>query len=212
MILRHRYAVLLPLVLVVVATVVGGILNSVDARVRIIDDLTDKGVKGAKITHGLKVTTTDDNGEFVLPSVPRTSKYQIDASGYFRTSAPMTAEEVRLKANSVTIYVYDETKTPDDRIKNPQARQGETKDGTILATGTDSGQMTVTPHPGKDAKLFICAEGFEPKVITVEGVLMQIGLKPGGAGCPPQASPSPSPGATPSPSGPAPSPGPTPSP
>jgi hypothetical protein len=206
---RHRHAIALPFVTLALVALVGGAVNSVDARARIIDDLTDKGVKDARITHGSRIATTDANGEFLLPNVPRTSKYQIDAQGYLRTSAPTTAEEVRLSSLSVTIYAFDETK---DRltgpVKNPQARDpANTK---ILAVGNESGQIIVAPHPGRNAKVLLCGEGFEPKEVTVEGVLMEVGLKAGGTGCPPLPSPSPAPGATPSPTGPpSPSPSPT---
>ncbi len=118
------------------------------------------------------------------------------AMGYAGTTSP----DVRL----YTVYAYDETKTPDDRVKNPQARDlANTK---ILATGNESGQIILAPHPGKAAQFAICADGFERKDVTAEGVLMQVGLKPGGTGCPPLPSPSPSPGASPSPGGPSPSP------
>ena len=202
--LRHRYLIAAPFVLMVVVMVVGGLLNTTDARARIVDDLTDKGVQDATITHGVRSAKTDANGEFLIPSVPRTSKYQVDAPGYLRTSAPAYAEEIRMKPASVTLYAYDETKTQDDRVKNPHARdQQSTK---TLATGNESGQIILAPHPGKDAKVLVCAEGFERKEITIDGVLMRVGLRPGGTGCPPLPTPSPAPGATPSPSAPAPSP------
>ena len=216
--LRHRYLIAAPFAVIFIAAIVGGLVNTTDARARIVDDMTDLGVKDATIQHGVRSAKTDANGEFVLTNVPRTSKYQVDALGYLRTSAPTTAEEIRLRPLSVTLYAYDETKTasgfepfrtaPEGRVKNPQAR--DPQNTKILATGNESGQIIVAPHPGKDAQVMVCGEGFEPKVITVQGVLMQIGLKPGGAGCPPLPSPSPAPGATPSPSGPAPSPVPSP--
>lgn len=210
MTLRHRHAIALPFVALAVIALIGGVVNSVDARARVVDDLTDKGVKGAKITHGSRVATTDESGDFVLPNVPRTSKYQVDASGYLRTSAPTTAEQVRLSALSVTIYAFDEATTRlEAPVKNPQAR--DAKNTKILAVGNESGQIIVAPHPGKDAKVLVCGGGFEPKEITVEGVLMEVGLKAGGTGCPPLPSPSPVPGLTPSPTGP-PAPSPSPSP
>jgi hypothetical protein len=205
---RHRYLIAFPFAVLLVVVLVGGMLNTTDARARIVDDMTDLGVKDATVTHGTRSAKTDANGEFTITNVPRTSKYQVDALGYLRTSAPTTAEEIRLRPLSVTIYAYDETKTPEDRVKNPQAR--DPQNTKILSTGNESGQIIVAPHPGKDAKVLICAEKFEPKEITVQGVLMQIGLKPGTTGCPPLPSPSPGPGATPSPTRPAPSPSPSP--
>jgi len=207
--LRHRYLIAAPFAVIVIVAVVGGLVNTTDAHARIVDDLTDQGVKDATITHGVRTATTDANGEFTIANVPRTSKYQVDALGYLRTSAPTYAEEIRLKALSVTLYAYDATKTPDDRVKAPQARDPENT--KILATGNDSGQIIIAPHPGKDAKVLLCAEGFERKEVTVQGVLMQIGLQPGGAACPPLPTPSPAP-ATPAPSPSAPAPSPSPSP
>jgi len=110
--IRHRNAVIAPFVLLLFVTWIGGFVNATDVRARIIDDLTDKGVKDARITHGMQSATSDESGNVFLPNVPRTSKYQIDVSGYFRTSAPTTVDEIRLKANSVVIYAYDATKTP----------------------------------------------------------------------------------------------------
>ncbi len=182
---------------------IGGLLNTTDAHARLIDDFTDKGVKSATITFGSRVATTSDDGTFVLTNVPRTSRYQIDVPGYLRTSAPTIAESVRLTPLTLTVYAYDDTKTPDDRVKNPQARDaGNTK---IIATGNESGQIILAPHPGKNAQFAVCADGFERREVTAEGVLMQVGLKPGGAGCPPLPSRSPSPVASPSPSAPSPS-------
>jgi hypothetical protein len=206
---RHRYAVVLPFVVLAVVLLAGGALNSIDAHARVVDDLTDKPVKDTRITHGVRSTVTDANGEFTFPAVPRTSKFAVEAQGYLRQPVATTVEEIRLKPLSVTLYTYDETKTPDDRVKNPQAR--DPKDPTkTLAVGNESGQIVVAPHPGKDAKVLVCGAGFAPKTVTIEGVLMQIGLTPGGTGCPPLPSPSPAPGATPSPSAPAPSPAPSP--
>jgi len=205
--LRHRHAIALPFVLLAIVALIGGVVNSVDARGRIVDGLTEKGVKDATITHGVRVVKTDEQGEFVMENVPRMSRVRIDRSGYLRTFAPTTAEEVRLSPLSVTIYATEEGKAPlENVVPNPQARQG----GKILATGNASGQIIVAPHPGKDATVLICAEGFESKEITVEGVLMQMTLKRGGTGCPPLPTPSPAPGASPSPTAPPPSPSPSP--
>lgn len=208
MTLRHRYLLAGPFVVILVAALVGGIVNSTDARARIVDDLTDQGIKDATITHGSRSAKTDANGEFAIPNVPRTSQYLVEAISYLRTRAPTTAEEIRLKPLSVTFLVYDETKTPDDRVNAPRARDPQnTRD---ISTGDAKGQIIYAPHPGKDAKVLICAEGFDPKEVTVVGVTMQVGLRPGGTGCPPLPSPSPAPGATPSPTAPAPSPSPSP--
>ena len=194
--LRHRYLVVGPFVLLVLVVLIGGFVNTTDVHARVVDDLTDQGIKDARIAHGTKTTTTGADGAFSLTNVPRTSKYQIDASGYLRTSAPMSAEEIRMRPLSVTIYAYDDTKTPDDRVKNPQARDPDNT--KILASGNESGQIIIAPHPGKDAQVLLCADGFDRKLVTVQGVLMQVGMHPGTAGCAPLPSPSPAPGVSPS--------------
>lgn len=202
---RHRHAVALPFLVVALVVLAGGALNSIDVRGRVVDDLTDQPVKDTRIQHGVRAATSDANGEFSIPAVPRTSKFAVDAMGYLRQQVATTnAGEIRLKALSVTIYAYDETKTPDDRVKDPQARDPQSS--KTIATGNQSGQIIIAPHPGRDAKVMVCGPGFEPRTVTVAGVLMQVGLKPGGAGCPPLPSPSPAPGATPSPTAPAPPP------
>lgn len=201
--LRHSDAVAAPFVVLVLATVIGGLLNTTDARGRIVDDLTDQGVRDATITLGSRTTTTDAGGGFTLANVPRTSRFQVDALGYLRTSAPPGADEVRLRPLSLTIVAYDATKTEDARVKNPQAR--DAANTKILATGNASGQIIIAPHPGKDATFVVCGEGFEPTQVTAAGVSMRVGLTPGGGGCPPLPTPSPGPSASASPSAPAPS-------
>ena len=209
--IRHRHAIALPFLVLALVALVGGPLNSIDAHGRIVDDLTDEGVKDAGVQHGVRSTTTNANGEYTITAVPRTGILQIDALGYLRQKVSTTAEEVRVKPLSLTIYAYDGSKTPNDRLKNPQARDPQTPT-KILATGNESGQMIITPHPGKDAQIMVCAEGFQPQTIKAHGVLMQVGLQPGGEGCPPIPTPSPAPvpsGASPAPSGASPAPSPS---
>lgn len=194
MTLRHRYLVAVPFVVLVVAVLVGGLVNTTDGHARIVDDLTDEGVKDATITHGVRTARTDADGRFVLDNLPRTSSYRIDAPGYVRRTVPTTTDEVRLNPLSLTVYAYDATKTENDRLKIPQAR--DVANTKILSTGNDSGQIVIAPHPGKDGQFLLCAEGFEAKQVTAHGVLMQVGLTPGGAGCPPLPTPSPAPSPT----------------
>lgn len=188
--------------MLLVTTLAGGVLNTVDARGRILDEFTERGIANASLTHGVRRAMTDEQGEFVFPGLPRTSQLQIDASGYLRQRVPTTADEVRLSPLSVTIQVSEEGAAEEKPIRNPQARQG-TK---ILSTGNESGQITTSPHPGKDAVVLLCAEGYESREIKIEGVRMRTTLKPGGTGCPPI--PTPAPGVSPGPS-PSPAPSPT---
>lgn len=198
--LRHRHALALPFVVIVLVALVGGVVNSIDARGRVVDDLSDKPIADTRIVHGNREVRSDAQGEFVFPSVPRTSKFEVrPPAGYQLMTVPTTAEEIRLDPLSVTIYAFDEAKTlAEAPVPNPQAR--DAANTKILANGNPSGQIIVAPHPGKDAKILLCGEGFEPKEITVEGVLMQVGLKAGGTGCPPLPTPTPDPNATPTPS------------
>jgi len=223
--IQHRHALALPFIVLAVITLAGGLVNSMDARGRVVDDVTDKPVADATIAHGNRAVVSDAQGEFVITNVPRTSKLQVrPPSGYQLMTVPTTgAAEIRLDPLSITIYAFDEAKTRQEApVPNPQARDVENT--KILATGNASGQITVIPHPGTDeggnlSRIVICGEGFEPKEIGVEGVLLEVGLKAGGTGCPPLPTPTPDPNATPRPSpsptseaSPTPSPAPTPSP
>ena len=106
-----------------------------------------------------------------------------------------------------------EAGSPDKHIKAADVRQGT----TVLATSGDAVNTVVVPHPGKNAKVMICAEGYKQKDVDVVGVLQTVELTPGTPGCAPLPTPSPSPSRSPSPSpsgspGTSPSPSPSPSP
>ena len=196
--LGRRWWIAAPLALVAVITVVGGWLNTTDARGRIVDDLTDKPVPSARVALGNRLVTTDATGEYELSTVPKTSKVQVDVPGYQRTQVPTTQSgDVRLTSLSVTIYAYDSTKTPDDRVPDPEAR--DVDNTKLLAAGNTAGQIVIAPHPGRNAQVLLCADGFSPTRVTVEGVLMQVPMEPGPP-CAPLPTPSPSPSPTPSPS------------
>lgn len=194
--LQHRHVVAGSFALLLVVTLIGGLVNTIDARGYVVDELTGRGVEGARLEHGARAVRTDASGEFVFPGLPRTSQLRIDAPGYVATKAPTTAIEVRLSPHSATIKVTEEGAPEEKPIPNPQARQG-TK---MLATGNQSGQITISPHPGKDAVVLVCAEGYESRELKIEGVRMQTTLKKGGTGCPPLPTPTPAPGVSPSPS------------
>src|SRR5438034_5171116 len=176
-------------------------------RGHVVDDLTSEsvGVGGAaKITHGARTVTADPStGTFVFPDLPRESKVAVDAPGYLRTGVPTTQEEIRLSPNSFTIQV-NEAGDPNNHIAKADIRQGI----TVLNTTNDGGNIVISPHPGKDAKLLICAAGYDQKEITIHGVVGTFELTPGTNACPPLPTPTPSP----SPSESTPSASPTPSP
>jgi len=209
--LRHRYLVYLPFVLLFVGTVIGGWVNTVDARGHVRDDFSGDGVPDAKLTLGNRSATTDASGAFEFPNLPKTSRLTVDAGGYFRTTVPTTQDEIRLSPNSITLIVVEQGATPVKPVAKAEIRQGD----KVVGTSLDSGQAIISPHPGKDATLLICAAGYDAKTITATGVKQTVELVVGTIACPPLPTPSPSPSPSPtaSPSGsPAPSAAPTPSP
>jgi hypothetical protein len=196
----------LPIAVLFLATVLLGWVNTVDLRGRVVDDFTDTGIINASLTHGSRVVGTDVNGNFEFPNLPRQSKMQVDANAYLRTGVPTTQEEIRMKPTSWTVLIK-EAGNPEKSIQKADVRQGT----TVLITSGEAVNTVVFPHPGKGAKVLICAEGYQSKDVDVVGVLQTVELSPGGTGCPPLPSPSPSP--SPSPTGsPAPTPSPSPSP
>jgi hypothetical protein len=183
----------LPILVLVIVTVLGGWVNTIDLHGRVVDDFTDKGIINAALTHGQRGVSTDVNGSFDFPNLPRQSKMRVDANAYLRTNVPTTQEEIRMTPTSWTVQVV-EAGTTDKFIKNADIRQGD----TVLASTKDAVNAVVAPHPGKNAKVMICAEGYQQKDVTVSGVLQIVELTPGSPGCPPLPSPSPTP--TPRPS------------
>jgi hypothetical protein len=205
---RHRYLVYLPFVLLLAATVLGGWLNTVDMRGRVIDDLFDSGLAEARLTLGQRTVTTDTSGAYEFPNLPRTARVTVDKSGYFRQTVPTTQEDIRLQPNSVTVRVL-EAGAFEKPVAGVNVRQGD----KLLGTTLDSGTTVISPHPGKDVELMACKEGYDMKKFKVTGVLQTIELSPGTIECPPLPTPSPSPSPSPtaSPTG-SPTPSPTPSP
>jgi hypothetical protein len=201
----YRLASLSPLLLLALATLIGGWLNGVAMHGVVRDDTTGDpvGTAGpAKITHGGRSVTADPStGVFTFPDLPRESRVAVDAPGYLRTGVPTTQEEIRLAPLSFTIQV-NEAGNPDKHIGGAEIRQGT----TLLDKTNDGGNKVLSPYPGKEAKLLICAKGYDQKEITIRGVVGTFELTPGTNECaplptptpPPSPSPSGSPGASPS--------------
>ena len=199
---------MLPILVLFIATVIGGWVNTIDLHGRVVDDFTDSGIINASVTHGSRVVGTDVNGSFDFLNLPRQSRMRVDANAYLRTSVPTTQDEIRMTPTSWTVQVV-EAGTTDKFVKNAGVRQGDTE----LANTHDAVNAVVSPHPGKNAKVMVCADGYQAKEVTVVGVLQTVELTPGSPGCPPLPTPSPSPSPSPSASGsPAASPGVSPSP
>ena len=93
-------------------------------------------------------------------------------------------------------------------IAKADIRQGTTD----LGQTNDGGNTVISPYPGKDAKLLICADGYDQKEVTIHGVAGTFEITPGTNACPPLPTPSPSPSPAPSDSTPSASPGASPSP
>jgi len=199
---RHRYALVLPFVLLALATLVGAAANTVDARGRVVDDTSAEPIAGVSVTYGHRAAVSDADGAYLIASVPRGARLAAQKPGYSRVvSAAAEAGEIRLAPLSITVAVKDET--TGKGVPQSEARQREKQ----LSKGTDLGVLNVAPYPLRDAPVLICAASYESKEITPKGATMDVLLKAGGTGCPPLPTPP-----TPAPSGsPAPSPSPTPS-
>jgi hypothetical protein len=194
---RHRYLIYLPFAMFFIATVLGGWINTIELQGRVVDDLTSDGIKAATVTHGLRAVTTDETGAFDFPNLPKSSRLVVDAPGYFRQGVPTTQEEIRMAPNSLTVTVKEAGATPDKVLAKADVRQGD----KVLGTTSDSGNTVISPHPGKDQTILVCADGHESKTVPVHGVSMTVELAVGGTGCPPLPSPSPSASPSGSPSG-----------
>jgi hypothetical protein len=207
----YRLASLLPVLLILIVTVVGGWLNGVNMNGHVVDDFSSDpiGTAGpATIAHGARSVKADPStGTFTFPDLPRESKVSVDAPGYLRTSVPVTQEEIRMSPLSFTIQV-NEAGSPDKHIAKADIRQGTTD----LGVTNDGGNTVISPYPGKDAKLLICADGYDQQEVTIHGVVGTFELTPGTNACPPLPTPTPSPSPAPTDSTPSASPSASPSP
>lgn len=204
---RHRYALALPFLLFGLIALLGGPLNGATASGRILDDYSGDPVKEAEISVGRRKTWSAEDGSYRLENVPRTTSIRIDAGGYFRTAAPPDAGDIRLNPNSVTAQVNVEGADPVVGVPAAQFRQ----ELRVLATANATGGASIVPHPGRDAKMTVCAKGFKTKEVAVRGVTLVVLLAKDPAGdCPPLPSPTPNPNATPIPPPRSPSPSPSP--
>jgi hypothetical protein len=199
-----------PLLLLAIATVIGGWVNTVTMNGRVVDDYTDAGIKDASISHGARSVNTDEGGSFTFPELPRVSTVRVSANGYFVKGVPTTEQQIRMSPTSFTVQV-NEVGDPQKWIVDAEIRQGD----KLLDKTNEGGNKAISPHPGKDAKLLICKEGYDRKEIEAKGVAIVVELTPGPNACPPLPTPSPAPSPTGSPSpspGASPSPAPSPSP
>ena len=200
--MRHKYFVPIPFVLLLVVTVVGGWLNTVDARGRVIDDSTGLPVAGVSISYGAnRGTVSGDDGSYVLANLPRGARIRTRMPGYQPANADAAAD-IRIVPGSLTLQVNEEG-TTDARVPAVEVRQG---DKVLTKCSADPcGQLVITTVDIVGQTALVCAPGHASKEIGLKGVTLVMTLaKQDGGACPPLPSPSPSPTpvptATPSPS------------
>ena len=168
-------------------------------------------VPGVSITYGkFKGAVSDEEGRYLIPNLPLDAKLGTRAPGYQPANVSATVSKIELTPGSLTIQV-NEAGNPDKHVAKADIRQGTTS----LGTTNDGGNTVISPYPGKDAKLLICAAGYDQKEITIHGVVGTFEITPGTNACPPLPTPTPAPSPSLSPSaspGASPSSSPTPSP
>ena len=173
-------------------TVVGGWLNTIDARGHVIDDSTGLPVAGVSITYGSsRGAVSGDDGTYLIPNLPRAARLRTNKPGYQPANPSAEAAEIRLVPGSLTLQV-NEDGTTDTRVPGVEVRQGTQVLAKCAADPCGQLVVTIVDIVGQDA--LVCAPGHEQKTIALKGVTLITTLKKqeGGA-CPPLPTPSPSP-------------------
>ena len=174
------------------ATVLGGFLNTIDARGQVIDDSTGLPVAGVSITYGSsRGAVSGDDGSYLIPNLPRGARLRTNMPGYQPANPAAEASEIRLKPGSLTLQVNEEG-NPDAHVPGVEVRQGTQVLAKCAADPCGQLVVTIVDIVGQDA--LVCAPGHEQKTIALKGVTLITTLKKqeGGA-CPPLPTPSPSP-------------------
>ena len=174
------------------ATVLGGFLNTIDARGQVIDDSTGLPVAGVSITYGSsRGAVSGDDGSYLIPNLPRGARLRTNMPGYQPANPAAEASEIRLKPGSLTLQVNEEA-NPDVHVPGVEVRQGTQVLAKCAADPCGQLVVTIVDIVGQDA--LVCAPGHEQKTIALKGVTLITTLKKqeGGA-CPPLPTPSPSP-------------------
>ena len=178
--MSHKYFVLLPFVLVLVITVVGGWLNTIDARGRVIDDSTGLPVAGVGISYGAnRHAVSADDGTYVLPSLPRGARLRTSVPGYQPANAD-AGGDIHIVPGSLTLQVNEEG-TTDTRVPAVEVRQG---DKVLTKCSADPcGQLVITTVDIVGQKALVCASGHASKEIELKGVtlIMTLAKQDGGA-------------------------------
>ncbi len=185
--LRRRYALpFLPILLTAVVMIVGGLVNSVDAHGRVVDDTDGTPVTNIAIYYGSRFVVAGADGSYSMTALPRDAHLVAQKAGYTRSTTTPQATELRLVPLTITFEVKDET--TGKGIDIPEARQPA---DVRVGQGSAGGEMVVGPYPKRDVPVIICAKGYESKEVLARGVLMEVTLRPGGSGCPPLPSSAP---------------------
>ena len=183
-----------PVAVVALTLIVGGPLNSVNARGVIVSDANGLPLQPRDVFFGQRKFAVGLDGVYDIPNLPRGAKISVIAQGYERVDASVETTEIRLVTSIITMNVAEDgTGKP---IKNPEARVGD----RVVGKGTESGFMVIAPAPKKDENIMVCAAGYDPNFVNTGLPTMGVRLVKGTQkGCPPPpgASPSPDPDAAP---------------
>jgi hypothetical protein len=208
--MRHRCFLAVPFLFLVFGTLIGGQLNTIDARGVVIDTSTRLPVAGVSITYGAnRGAVSDDEGRYVIPNLPRDAHLKTTKPGYPPVVVAATDSQINLTPGSLSLQVNEEG-TTDTRVPGIEVRQG---DKVLTKCDSDPcGQLVIdlTTNNIVGQKALLCAPNHDSKEIDLKGVTLVTTLtKHEGVNCPPLPTPSPSP--TPLPTA-SPSASPTPSP
>jgi hypothetical protein len=208
----HRWVLAVPFLVLLLTTLIGGQLNSVDARGRVVDDSTGLPVAGVSITYGQnRGTVSAEDGSYVIANLPRGARLKTTMPGYPPQTPSAEVTEIRLVPGSLSLQVNEEG-TTDTRVPGVEVRQGDKL--LTKCTAEPCGQLVIDLTSGLvGQKALVCAPAHESKEIELKGVTLIMTLQPKeGFACPPLPTPSPSPAPSPSPTAPPASPTPSASP
>src|SRR5437879_5889098 len=114
--IHHRYLLALPFLVLLLVTVAGGWLNTVDAHGHVIDDSTGQPVVGVSITYGSsRGAVSGEDGSYLIPNLPRGARLRTNMPGYQPATPSADATEIRLVPGSLTLQV-NEDGTTDMRV------------------------------------------------------------------------------------------------
>jgi carboxypeptidase family protein len=196
----HRWVLAVPFLVLLLTTLIGGQLNSVDARGRVIDDSTGLPVAGVSITYGQnRGAVSAEDGSYEITNLPRGARLKTSKPGYPPQTPAAEVTEIRLVPGSLSLQVNEEG-TTDTRVPGVEVRQGDKL--LTKCNAEPCGQMVIDLTSGiVGQKALVCAPAHESKEIDLKGVTLVMTLQPKeGSACPPLPTPSPSPAPSPSPS------------